>query len=184
MWFEIYESVVGEVKATLEAQGRSDEFIGSKIIYSTMRDVTLEDLEWHLEDCLALKQEFPHLVAGFDLVGHEDSLNPLLDFVEPFQRFVKRQQDLGVHIPFILHAGETTGDGTNADVNLYDAILLGTKRIGHGYGACLESGYILSLTVFGQVLYLQTPASHGYMPGEGDLLRDVPYFVRLLSTSR
>ncbi|KAI0745565.1 hypothetical protein C8Q76DRAFT_789934 [Earliella scabrosa] len=29
-------------------------------------------------------------------------------------------------------AGETLGDGSNADMNLYDAILLGTKRIGHG----------------------------------------------------
>jgi adenosine deaminase CECR1 len=40
------------------------------------------------------------------------------------------QKDAGVDIPFIFHAGETLGDGTEADDNLYDAILLGTKRIG------------------------------------------------------
>lgn len=69
---------------------------------------------------------------GFDLVGHEDSLKPLIDYIEPLQKFVQRQKDLGIHIPFIFHAGETLGDGSAADMNLYDAILLGTKRIGHG----------------------------------------------------
>ena len=97
-----------------------------------MRSVSVAELEWYLDDCLALKQAFPHLLAGFDVVGHEDSLNPLLDFIEPLQRFQERQKELGVDLPFLFHAGETLGDGTNADMNLYDAILLGTKRIGHG----------------------------------------------------
>ena len=132
VWFQIYERVLNEVKAHLAAQGRADEFVGSKISYSTLRQLTLDELEWYLEDCLALKREFPHLVAGFDLVGHEDSLQPLIDYVGPFMRFKERQKELGVEIPFIFHAGETLGDGTKADLNLYDAILLGTKRIGHG----------------------------------------------------
>jgi len=33
----------------------------------------------------------------------------------------------------MFHAGETLGDGDQADENLYDAILLGSKRIGHAY---------------------------------------------------
>lgn len=47
-------------------------------------------------------------------------------------RFKKRVDELELELPFILHAGETLGDGSAADNNLYDAILLGTKRIGHG----------------------------------------------------
>ena len=73
------------------------------------------------------------LCKGFDLVGHEDGLNPLTYYLKPLKRFVERQKELGIDIPFIFHAGETLGDGTAADMNLYDAILLGTKRIGHGY---------------------------------------------------
>lgn len=70
--------------------------------------------------------------AGFDLVGPEDALKPLIYYLEPLTKFVARQKELGIDIPFLFHAGETLGDGTHADMNLYDAILLGTKRIGHG----------------------------------------------------
>lgn len=79
-----------------------------------------------------LSHQSPYFSTGFDLVGHEDSLRPLLDYLEPLTKFVARQKEVGVDIPFIFHAGETLGDGTPADTNLYDAILLGTKRIGHG----------------------------------------------------
>lgn len=36
-------------------------------------------------------------------------------------------------MPFVFHAGETLGDGDETDDNLFDALLLGTKRIGHGF---------------------------------------------------
>lgn len=58
---------------------------------------------------------------------------PLKDYVEPLLRFKQRQKELGIEIPFLFHAGETLGDGSPADDNLFDAILLGTKRIGHGF---------------------------------------------------
>ncbi|KIM48764.1 hypothetical protein M413DRAFT_15077 [Hebeloma cylindrosporum] len=132
-WLVMFDRIMNETKAEMEAQGRPDDFIGARIIYSTIRFITSEELEWYLEDCIALKKEFPHLIAGFDLVGHEDSLHPLIYYIKPLLRFRERQREEGVDIPFIFHAGETLGDGTQADINLYDAILLGTKRIGHGY---------------------------------------------------
>ena len=124
-----------------------------QVIYTCVRRVTAEELEWYTEDCIRLKQEFPSLIVGnvtsivrshraslishhnsvaFDLVGHEDSLRPLIDYLDPLLKFKQRQADLGIDIPYVFHAGETAGDGTKADLNLYDAILLGTKRIGHG----------------------------------------------------
>ncbi|KAJ6630590.1 hypothetical protein B0H10DRAFT_1981901 [Mycena sp. CBHHK59/15] len=131
-WLMIFEEAQNKFKADLKSQGREDEFIGARIIYSTLRFITVEQLERNCEDCIALKQEFPHLIAGFDLVGPENVLKPLIYYAEGLLRFRDRQKELGIDIPFILHAGETLGDGTEADVNLYDAILLGTLRIGHG----------------------------------------------------
>jgi adenosine deaminase CECR1 len=66
------------------------------------------------------------------MVGEENAGRPLIDFIEPLLNFKSRQKEAGIDIPYIFHAGETLGDGTHADLNLYDALLLGTKRIGHG----------------------------------------------------
>jgi adenosine deaminase CECR1 len=71
--------------------------------------------------------------AGFDLVGHEDSLNPLKYYLPTLLWFQDRQKEVELDVPFCFHAGETLGDGDSTDDNLYDAILLGTKRIGHGF---------------------------------------------------
>ncbi|TFY65706.1 hypothetical protein EVG20_g5389 [Dentipellis fragilis] len=132
-WVIDFERVMNEVKRDLKAQGREDEFVGAKIVYTTVRVITPEELEWYLDDCMALKQEFPHIIAGFDLVGDENVNNPLTDYIPQLLKFKQRVKDLGLDLPLILHAGETISDGGKADNNLYDAILLGTKRIGHGY---------------------------------------------------
>ncbi|KAF9555864.1 Metallo-dependent hydrolase [Agrocybe pediades] len=132
-WLIMFDRVMNEVKQEMAQKGREGAFIGARIIYSTIRFITPEELDWYLEDCIALKKEFPHLIAGFDLVGDENELKPLIYYAKNLLRFCERQKEEGVDIPFIFHAGETLGDGTEADLNLYDAILLGTKRIGHGY---------------------------------------------------
>jgi len=72
------------------------------------------------------------LIAGFDLVGNEDYHYPLKYYLPKLLAFQHRVKDEGLTLPFVFHAGETLGDGNQGDENLYDAILLGTKRIGHG----------------------------------------------------
>ncbi|KAG2147217.1 Metallo-dependent hydrolase [Suillus cothurnatus] len=117
----IIQEVTNEMKAEMKAKGREDDFAGLKIIYNTLRIISPEELEAELDQCSRFKQEFPDLIAGFDLVGHEDGAEATSAF-----------RGAASGHPFIFHAGETLGDGTAADMNLYDAILLGTKRIGHG----------------------------------------------------
>lgn len=79
---------------------------------------------------------------GFDLVGSENDFKPLIYYIEPLLRLKRRAQELGIDLPLILHAGETFGDGSEPDSNLYDAILLGTKRIGHG---CIYSIFFANI---------------------------------------
>jgi adenosine deaminase CECR1 len=67
---------------------------------------------------------FPGLMSGMDLVNEEDGTPPILDFIK---ELLNAKDE---NVPFLLHAGETN---EKKNSNLYDSILLGTKRIGHGF---------------------------------------------------
>ncbi|EDX10892.1 adenosine deaminase 2 [Drosophila simulans] len=102
------------------------DFIGSKLIYAPLRGVEPSVVEQYVKTAVELNKEFPNFMVGFDLVGQEELGRPLIDFVEPLLKMPE-------HINFYFHAGETNWFGSPIDENLVDAILLGTKRIGHGY---------------------------------------------------
>lgn len=102
---------------------------------------------------------------GFDLVGEEAKGKPLKAFLAEFIQFQQDCRAAKLDIPFLFHCGETLDMGTEIDGNLIDALLLKSKRIGHGFalakhpyimqrmkdeGVCLElcpiSNEILGLT--------------------------------------
>lgn len=60
----MFDDAIKEIKAEMESQGRGDEFVGARIIYSTLRIHTPEELEWYLADCIQLKLAYPHIIAG------------------------------------------------------------------------------------------------------------------------
>lgn len=102
-------------------------FIGAKFIYAPLRLVGDEQFNSYLDIAENLHKKFPNFVAGFDLVGQEDLGRPHTDYNE-------RLLQMSPTIQFFFHAGETNWCG-KTDENLVDAILLGTKRIGHGFAA-------------------------------------------------
>jgi len=81
--------------------------------------------------------KFLTCVLGFDLVGAEDRSFHIGYYEKQFAAFQKTCEELGLEIPFMFHAGETlldTGGSHDATKsNLYDAVALGSKRIGHGF---------------------------------------------------
>ncbi|EDV40513.1 uncharacterized protein Dana_GF23892, isoform B [Drosophila ananassae] len=103
------------------------DFIGSRVIYAPLRNTNSEGVLGYIETLKQIKAEYPNFVAGFDLVGQEELGVPLKDFVD---ELLVIPED----IDFYFHAGETNWFGSSVDENLIDAILLGTKRIGHGFG--------------------------------------------------
>jgi adenosine deaminase CECR1 len=93
-----------------------------------------------------LKIQHPDLIAGFDLIGEESgkglplgktNRNTLGKFKE-LEQFVaadpeaKRREDLlkSSFVPVYLHDGESAWADND---NLFDAVLLGTPRIGHAF---------------------------------------------------
>jgi len=119
----IYDSVLESFKKD------HPDFIGAKIIFAPYRKVDGTTFNDYMNSIIKFKEHYPKFVAGFDLVAQEDLGNPLKDYIEPLLELKKTHTD----IDFFFHAGETNWNGMDTDENLIDAILLGTKRIGHGY---------------------------------------------------
>ncbi|KAL7760883.1 hypothetical protein ACKLNR_007418 [Fusarium oxysporum f. sp. zingiberi] len=90
-------------------------------------------MKWCMNTCIELKQKFPDLICGFDLQGQEDAGQPLSCWIPELLDMRARTDKLGLDLPFSFHAGETQDHGGDTDTNLFDVILLGTKRIGHGF---------------------------------------------------
>jgi adenosine deaminase CECR1 len=128
-WCRTVEEEVQRFKQTEE--GKS--FYEARIIWTTIRRFANKEIVDTMKECIETKHAFPDLICGFDLVGQEDLGRPLKDLVPVLFWFRKRCAEEGVDIPFFFHAGECLGDGDATDHNLFDAILLGTRRIGHGF---------------------------------------------------
>ncbi|KAF2898263.1 hypothetical protein ILUMI_07904 [Ignelater luminosus] len=112
-------------------------FIGAKMIYAPNRALNATQLEQALSTYTTLQKSHPNVLAGFDLVGCEEIGTPLFNF---YQQFNKAQNNIN----FFFHAGETNWYGFDVDKNLIDAVLLGSKRIGHGY-ALLKHPKVLEM---------------------------------------
>ena len=127
--FRVFSEEVEKFQSSDEGNG----FWGCRFIWTTLRLFGKRDIVESMKECISVKQAYPDLVAGFDLVGQEDMGRPLADLTPELFWFRKRCVEEGVDIPFFFHAGECLGDGDETDENLFDAILLGTRRIGHGF---------------------------------------------------
>ncbi|XP_006891443.1 PREDICTED: adenosine deaminase CECR1 [Elephantulus edwardii] len=105
------------------------EFLGLKLIYSDHRSKAARLIKDSIRTAMALRTDFPTMVAGFDLVGREDTGHTLYDYKDVL--LIPTME--GVKLPYFLHAGETDWQGTSIDYNLLDALILNSTRIGHGF---------------------------------------------------
>ena len=130
---EKFFKLFSEELADFQATDQGKNFWGCRFIWTTLRFVGKREVVDSMKMCIDAKKMFPDLIAGYDLVGFEDQGRPLADLTPELFWFRKRCVEEDVNIPFVFHAGECLGDGDETDQNLFDAILLGTRRIGHGF---------------------------------------------------
>ncbi|XP_035911502.1 adenosine deaminase 2-like [Anopheles stephensi] len=104
-------------------------FQGVKLILAKHKNMSDADLENALKLYESLSATFPGFVVGFDLVGQEDLNRSLRSFAS-----LLLQPPISSGPPaYFFHAGELVGYFSDADENVIDAVLLDSKRIGHGY---------------------------------------------------
>ncbi|KAK4145271.1 uncharacterized protein C8A04DRAFT_35982 [Dichotomopilus funicola] len=171
----IMDLIISEYEAFQEKH-QNQVLKGLKVIYCTPRSFSEKLVGEALMQCFQFKKHkrFGPYIAGFDLVGEESKGKPLKAFTTQFLHFQALCKTAEVEIPFLFHCGETLDIGTDTDGNLLDALLLGARRIGHGFalprhpfvmdemrrrGVCVEvcpiSNEILGLTprISGHAMY-------------------------------
>ncbi|KAF1808331.1 adenosine deaminase family protein [Eremomyces bilateralis CBS 781.70] len=109
------------------------DFWGARFIWTTIRSFDKYAVVDSMKECIEIKKQYPELLAGYDLVGQEDPGRTLDDLTPELFWFRKSCAEQGLDVPFFFHAGETNSSGGATDHNLFDAIALGTRRIGHGF---------------------------------------------------
>lgn len=120
-----------------------------------------------------------HLIAGFDLVCEEDITPPL----KTYRRLIRTAQEKSEPpLNVFLHAGESCARNNE---NLYDAIMLGTRRIGHGF-ALVNHPHLIELVKEKDICLEVCPISNlvlGYMfdlrwhPARSLMHRGVPMTI-------
>jgi adenosine deaminase CECR1 len=100
-----------------------------KFIHVAGRAMSRERVALALNTVVEQRATNPDLVKGFDLVEEEDWTNPNLFFVDELLSARRAAERRGVDLPLYLHSGESNWAENE---NLYDAVLLGASRIGHG----------------------------------------------------
>ncbi|XMA12184.1 hypothetical protein WAI453_004975 [Rhynchosporium graminicola] len=125
----VYKEEIDRFMASEEGKG----FWGCRLIWDTLRSFDDEAIVTDMRICMQAKKLYPTLISGYDLVGPEDfgrtlhSLSPVLLW------FRTQCTAQNLTIPFFFHAGECVGDGDSTDQNLFDAILLKSRRLGHAF---------------------------------------------------
>ena len=121
-------SVAIELSIVQDVKTRDPDF-DVKFIAAAGRAGTREQVAQALANAIDLRAKDPGRIVGFDLVQEEDRTNTNLYYIEQLLAARREAERRGVGLPFYLHSGETSWAENE---NLYDAILLGAARIGHG----------------------------------------------------
>lgn len=138
-------------RALKEYQESVDPDFTMKLIVSSLRVLDEENIEEDVEEAVGLWQQNGDIIMGFDLVAEEDPNHRTLDYLDVWVKLKEWEEKEGAVLPLYFHDGESN-DRNNT--NVFDAVMLGCKRIGHGtnlyyfpvlYNAIKEKGTVIEV---------------------------------------
>jgi len=100
------------------------------IVYQGIKKSKIS-MEKNLLIAFQMAKVFPNIEVGYDLVDNEDQYTTQWEQKEfLINRYKELKEEYGSHVHYVFHAGESHN---TYNTNILDSILLGTKRIGHGF---------------------------------------------------
>lgn len=101
-----------------------------KMIISFLRFNERARFERDLREACRLRARYPRFIVGLDLVGNEDIGHTTEYYLPEWETLKGLTRSQGVTMPLFLHDGESDWA---TDDNLFDAVILASRRIGHGF---------------------------------------------------
>ncbi|CAF4929767.1 unnamed protein product, partial [Rotaria sp. Silwood2] len=118
------------------------KFIDFIFFISSVRLLSKEQIKNHINNLINLQRSYPDLIRGYDMVGEEDQGHTILFHSDSLMNAFNHSKTSNGSFDLFFHAGETNwsedhplsnyGDSVSAFENIYDALVLRTRRIGHG----------------------------------------------------
>ncbi|PLB49877.1 adenosine deaminase family protein [Aspergillus steynii IBT 23096] len=171
---DVWWTVLQEELEKFQSSEAGENFWGARVIWSDWRGGSTDRIINSMKIALDRKLKFPELFSGYDVVAQEDLGRTLADLAPELLWFQEQAANLNVSVPFFFHAGETLGDGNSTDLNLVDALVFGTRRIGHGFSLykhphlieeVIENGIMVEVCpISNEVLRLATDILHHPLP--------------------
>ena len=124
------DELVGIFRKALQRVREDHPDFTMKIIHANLRFRSNELIASDMKAILDLRQSYPDLLVGYDLVAEEDAGHTTLYHLESFLALEKLNKKATYPLDLYLHDGESNWVDNQ---NLYDAVMLGSKRIGHGF---------------------------------------------------
>jgi len=123
------DTFISDIKQVVAGIQKTYPAFTLKIIYSSFKFLDTTTVMQKLQAAFQLKQKYPELIAGFDLVADEAKNHTIGYYTPVWNSIDTLQKQYGITMPLYLHAGESS---TTSDTNLAAIPFQYNKRIGHG----------------------------------------------------
>lgn len=125
------DSVVSYIRqAVARIKARRDADFSCTLIYTNVRFQPVATIKSDLVRAFDLRKKYPDLIKAYDLVAYEDAGNSTRFYLDAWLGVDSLTKVFGIDLPFCFHDGESDWQHLT---NVYDAVLLKTKRLGHGF---------------------------------------------------
>ena len=123
------DTAIKDLKNIIAGIQKTQPAFTVKFIYASYKFLDTTAVSQKLQTAFQLKQKYPDLISGFDLVADEATNHTVGYYTPVWNTISALEKQYGITMPLYLHAGESS---TTSNTNLEDVPFQFNKRIGHG----------------------------------------------------